>query len=195
MLSPTYEITTALSHTDELISPPYDIAIVTISYGRVTMSSVWDSMMSKKNMGWPFYAAVKRGCDTIRRILWHSNGTLIKDHYTESVSHEVCTRVGGLGNCRGNHGWRVAAGKNTFLILFFIPPPPPRSTKLKGRGHSGFTLSVRLSVCPSVSKFKDFKFWQILKICNFDFVLFWLGIEYELVNSMGNHAFFQLWRL
>ena len=58
MLSLTYEITTALSHTDELISPPYDIAIVTISYGRVTMSSVWDSMMSKKNMGWPFYAAV-----------------------------------------------------------------------------------------------------------------------------------------
>ena len=58
MLSPTYEITTALSHTDELISPPYDIAIVTISYGRVTMSPVWDSMMSKKNMGLPFYAAV-----------------------------------------------------------------------------------------------------------------------------------------
>ena len=48
MLSPTYEITTALSHTDELISPPYDIAIVTFSYGRVTKSSVWDSMMSKK---------------------------------------------------------------------------------------------------------------------------------------------------
>ena len=58
MLSPTYEITTALSHTDELISPPYDISIVTISYGRVIMSSVWDSMMSKKNVGWPFYAAV-----------------------------------------------------------------------------------------------------------------------------------------
>ena len=61
MLSPTYEITTALSHTDELISPPYDIAIVTISYGRVIMSSVWDSMMSKKNVGWPFYAAVITG--------------------------------------------------------------------------------------------------------------------------------------
>ena len=58
MLSPTYEITTVLSHTDELISPSYDIAIVTISYRRITMSSVWDSMMSKKNMGWPFYAAV-----------------------------------------------------------------------------------------------------------------------------------------
>ena len=65
MLSPTYEITTALSHTDELISPPYDIAIVTISYGRVTMSSVWDSMMSKKNMGWPFYAAVAPHCCTV----------------------------------------------------------------------------------------------------------------------------------
>ena len=48
MLSLTYEITTALSHTDELISPPYDIAIVTISYGRVTKSPVWDTMMSKK---------------------------------------------------------------------------------------------------------------------------------------------------
>ena len=70
MLSPTYEITTALSHTDELISPPYDIEIVTISYGRVTMSSVWDSMMSKKNMGWPFYAAVTRNaahCTSIFR--------------------------------------------------------------------------------------------------------------------------------
>ena len=51
MLSPTYEITTALSHTDELISPPYDIAIVTISYGRVTKSPVWDTMMSKKKYG------------------------------------------------------------------------------------------------------------------------------------------------
>ena len=58
MLSLTYEITTALRHTDELISPPYDIAIVIISYGRVTKSPVWDTMMSKKNMGWPFYAAV-----------------------------------------------------------------------------------------------------------------------------------------
>ena len=58
MLSLTYEITTALSHTDELISPPYDIAIVTISYGQVTKSPVWDTMMSKKNMRWPFYATV-----------------------------------------------------------------------------------------------------------------------------------------
>ena len=66
MLSLTYEITTALSHTDELISPPYDIAIVTISYGRVTKSPVWDSMMSKKNMGWPFYAAVRMPhCNTL----------------------------------------------------------------------------------------------------------------------------------
>ena len=74
MLSPTYEITTALSHTDELISPPYDIAIVTISYGRVIMSSVWDSMMSKKNVGWPFYAAVENKCahfcSELNSLLW-----------------------------------------------------------------------------------------------------------------------------
>ena len=68
MLSLTYEITTALSHTDELISPPYDIAIVTISYGRVTKLPVWDSMMSKKNMGWPFYAAV-RWCISLTMFL------------------------------------------------------------------------------------------------------------------------------
>ena len=78
---------------------------------------------------------------------------------------------------------------------------PPTSTKLKG-GYAGFTLSV----CPSVdrivsalylqqylpdptsegvllvmfvSKFKNLKFWQILWIYNFDFVFFWLGIQYE----------------
>ena len=40
----------------------------------------------------------------------------------------------------------------------------------------------------SFSTLKYLKFWQILWICNFDFVLFWLGIQYELVNSMGNHG-------
>ena len=39
-----------------------------------------------------------------------------------------------------------------------------------------------------LSKLKNLKFWQILETCNFDFVLFWLGIQYELVNSMGNHG-------
>ena len=72
MLSPTYEITTALRHTDEWISPPYDIAIVTISYGRVIMSSVWDSMMSKKNVGWPFYAAVN-----MRQAITGTNADLL----------------------------------------------------------------------------------------------------------------------
>ena len=30
-----------------------------------------------------------------------------------------------------------------------------------------------------VSKFKNLKFWRIFKICNFDFVIFWLGILYD----------------
>ena len=30
-----------------------------------------------------------------------------------------------------------------------------------------------------VSKFKNFKFGLIFKICNFDFVFFWLGIQYD----------------
>ena len=34
-------------------------------------------------------------------------------------------------------------------------------------------------------KLKKLKIWQIFLICNFNFVLFWLGTEYELVNNMG----------
>ena len=30
-----------------------------------------------------------------------------------------------------------------------------------------------------VSKFKNLKFWGIIWICNFDFVIFWLGIQYD----------------
>ena len=30
-----------------------------------------------------------------------------------------------------------------------------------------------------LAKFKNLKFWQFFKICNFDFVLFWLGIWCE----------------
>ena len=32
-----------------------------------------------------------------------------------------------------------------------------------------------------VSKLKIFKFWQILEYCNFDFVFFWLGIQYNSI--------------
>ena len=94
MLSPTYEITTALRHTDELISPPYDIAIVNISYGRVTMSSVWDSMMSKKNMGWPFYAAVvlpsRASYGVLIVKIWERIGRVkMSPHWTcKSVLHD-----------------------------------------------------------------------------------------------------------
>ena len=31
----------------------------------------------------------------------------------------------------------------------------------------------------SVSKYWNLKFWRIFKICNFDFVFFWLGIQYD----------------
>ena len=37
-----------------------------------------------------------------------------------------------------------------------------------------------LHVMP-VSKFKYLKFWRIFSICNLDFVLFWLGIQYDSV--------------
>ena len=34
----------------------------------------------------------------------------------------------------------------------------------------------------SVTKFKNLKFWRILKICNLDFVFFWLGIQYDSIE-------------
>ena len=74
----------------------------------------------------------------------------------------------------------------------------PASTKLKAR-YTGSPLSF----CPYVDRtvsalyphlikqlqkvcrvwrlFQNLKFWQILKICNFDFVVFWLGIQYDLI--------------
>ena len=32
-----------------------------------------------------------------------------------------------------------------------------------------------------VFKLKNLKFWRILEICNFDFVFFWLGIQYDSI--------------
>ena len=39
--------------------------------------------------------------------------------------------------------------------------------------------SEGVSSVMSISKFKILKFWRILKFCNFDFVFFWLGIQYD----------------
>ena len=70
----------------------------------------------------------------------------------------------------------------------------PHTTKLLG-GYIGFTPSVRLSVhlsvhpspslipCPLCSV-KICIFGNFFKICNFDFVLFWLGMWCE--SRMGN---------
>ena len=49
-----------LCHTDELVSPAYEISIFSISYGRVTKSSVCCSMRWK--MGCPFCATVVMKC-------------------------------------------------------------------------------------------------------------------------------------
>ena len=116
MLSPTYEITTALSHTDELISPPYDIAIVTISYGRVIMSSVWDSMMSKKNVGWPFYAAVQTP--------WYfaSHGFILSRRWTLQWRHNG---LDGVSNHQPHH----------CLLSRLFGRGPKKTSKLPVTGH------------------------------------------------------------
>ena len=42
---------------------------------------------------------------------------------------------------------------------------------------SNFRRCVACDIC-----FKIQKFWQILLICNFDFVFFWLGIQYDSIE-------------
>ena len=65
---------------------------------------------------------------------------------------------------------------------------PPASTKLIGGILVSPCPSVRPSVCPSVRLwtkscplciFNNTQFWRIFIICNFDFVIFWLGIQYD----------------
>ena len=58
-------------HTDELVSPPYEITIVAISYGRVTKSYVWDSMMLKK------YGVALQHRRTVPRKLLSQMSTLV----------------------------------------------------------------------------------------------------------------------
>ena len=48
-------------------------------------------------------------------------------------------------------------------------------------GTSYQATSEGVSRVMFVSKLKSFKFCQILKICNFDFVFFWLGIQYDSI--------------
>ena len=62
------------------------------------------------------------------------------------------------------------------------------STILTGSIWYLFWTSEGVSRITFLSKIKKRQFWQILWICNFDFVLFWLRIQYELVYSMGNNG-------
>ena len=57
------------------------------------------------------------------------------------------------------------------------------STILAGSILYLHTLSSNFRKCVTCNS----KFWQI-QICNFDIAVFWLGIQYELLNSMGNHG-------
>ena len=68
---------------------------------------------------------------------------------------------------------------NLWLITHNWIVIPPASTKLKG-GYTGITLSVCQSVC----------LWtDSCPLCIFDFVFFWLGIQYDsmvwVINRRG----------
>ena len=39
--------------------------------------------------------------------------------------------------------------------------------------------SEGVSLVMPISKFKNLKFWRFFKICDFDYVFFWLGIQYD----------------
>ena len=46
---------------------------------------------------------------------------------------------------------------------------------------SNFKRCITCKVCVNIQKLKKLKFWQIISICNFDFVFFWLGIQYDSI--------------
>ena len=55
-------------------------------------------------------------------------------------------------------------------------------TSVCGQNHvrSVSSTSEGVSHAKFISKFQNFNFWQILWICDFDFVLFWLWVQYDL---------------
>ena len=130
--------------------------------------------------------------------LWHIVSTFI---YQIQFNHLLCLTHWGLIWLQYAH----------FIFLY------PCSTKLKGvywfhlvrpsvhmwtescplyifyntrRIHFLFAQFIKQlqKVCCVYRFFQNSKIWSFGKFFKFDFVLFWLGIQYELVNSMGNHG-------
>ena len=83
--------------------------------------------------------------------------------------------------------------------------PDPFHIHTSYQATSGGVLHVTF-----VSKYLNLNFWQILLICNFDFDMFWLGIQYESVawviirrqgifserrhSSCSNYHLCQIWK-
>ena len=71
---------------------------------------------------------------------------------------------------------QLSFGRRFVLTLLIIPSASTKCTGL---------TSIFLSTPPSVRLWTEsyplWNFWQIFDICNFDFVLFWLGIKYASV--------------
>ena len=78
----------------------------------------------------------------------------------------VCPSV-----CLSIRLWTVCIFNNTFRIHFVF-------TNLNFRRCVTYKVFV---FWVFFSKFQNFNFWQIFQICHFDFVMFWLGIQYESI--------------
>ena len=97
-------------------------------------------------------------------------GTLVSScpsvcpYVRRSVCPSVCRQ-----NCVRFVSYTILTGYISYLQIFY-------------------TTSWVVSCVNFVSQFEKMKFCRILKICNFDFVLFGLGIQYELASSMGSQG-------
>ena len=120
-----------------MLSPTYEIATTPMSYGRDTKSFVRDSIMLKKDMGWPVYAAVAIFCDNVAKCIWKSLAyiSLEKKILTRGIWDElgdppegISTLIDFHNTALGIMGWRVRELSNYpgyFREPHWLSVPPP----------------------------------------------------------------------
>ena len=130
------------------------------------------------------YRQVEVACNNVfRRFLGYDKYCSASSMFVENRTDGLDARIRKLV-----YGFRE---RNVWKFPYCTPPPPPLQRSWKGGILVSPCPSVRPSVCPSVDRIvsalylqqyssdPNLKFWQIFKICNFDFVFFWLGIQYD----------------
>ena len=136
-------------------------------------------------------------CPSVDRIV----SALYLQQYSSDPFH-ICTsyqatsegvsRVMPISKFKNLKFWRIFKICNFDFVIFWLGIQYDSMVWVIMRWHLQQYSSDPFNICTSyqatsegvsrvmsVSKFKNLKFWRISKSCNFDFVIFWLGIQYD----------------